>query len=85
VPPPEPRRDKTWIDALVRAHRWRRLDSGQAKSLTDVAEQEGIPPAFGHERERSRRNSRSSGKSSPWRLGIQAPVADSPGERKEYP
>jgi hypothetical protein len=42
VPPPEPRRDKTWIDALVRAHRWRRLESGQAKSLTDVAEQEGI-------------------------------------------
>jgi hypothetical protein len=33
--------------ALVRAHRWRRrIESGQAKSITDLAEQEGVTDAY---------------------------------------
>jgi hypothetical protein len=40
---PKPRRDDTLIKALVRAHRWRRrIESGQAKSITDLAEQEDV-------------------------------------------
>jgi hypothetical protein len=32
---------------LVRAHRWRRrIESGQAKSITDLAEQEGVTDAY---------------------------------------
>jgi hypothetical protein len=47
VPPPKPRRDETIIKALVRAHRWRRrIESGQAKSITDLAEQEGVTDAY---------------------------------------
>jgi hypothetical protein len=47
VPRPKPRRDETLIKALVRAHRWRRrIESGQAKSITDLAEQEGVTVAF---------------------------------------
>jgi hypothetical protein len=43
APAPKPRRDDTLIKALVRAHRWRRrVESGQAKSITDLAEQEGV-------------------------------------------
>ena len=39
---PKPRRDDTLIKALARAHRWRlRIESGRAKSITDLAEQEG--------------------------------------------
>ena len=42
---PAPRRsapDKTLVKALVRAHRWRRrIENGRAKSITDLAEQEG--------------------------------------------
>jgi hypothetical protein len=35
------------VKALVRAHRWRRhIESGQAKSITDLAEQEGVTAAF---------------------------------------
>jgi hypothetical protein len=31
----------------VRAHRWRRtIESGQAKSITDLAEQEGVTDAY---------------------------------------
>jgi hypothetical protein len=31
------------IKALVRTHRWRRrIESGRAKSITDLAEQEGV-------------------------------------------
>jgi len=46
VPTPKPRRDETLIKALVRAHRWRRrIESGQAKSITDLAEQDGVTPA----------------------------------------
>jgi hypothetical protein len=46
-PPCKPRRDETLIKALVRAHRWRqRIESGQAKSITDLAEQEGVTDAY---------------------------------------
>jgi hypothetical protein len=32
---------------LVRAHRWRqRIESGRAKSITDLAEQEGVTNAY---------------------------------------
>jgi hypothetical protein len=35
------------VKALVRAHRWRRrIESGQAKSITDLAEQEGVTVAY---------------------------------------
>jgi ParB-like chromosome segregation protein Spo0J len=35
------------VKALVRAHRWRRrIESGQAKSITDLAEQEGVTDAY---------------------------------------
>jgi hypothetical protein len=44
---PKPRRDETLIRALVRAHRWRRrIESGQTKSITDLAEQEGVTDAY---------------------------------------
>jgi hypothetical protein len=35
------------IKALVRTHRWRRrIESGQAKPITDLAEQEGVTDAY---------------------------------------
>jgi hypothetical protein len=44
---PKPRPDETLIKALVRAHRWRRqIERGQPKSITDLAEQEGITDAY---------------------------------------
>jgi hypothetical protein len=47
APAPKPRRVGTLIKALVRAHRWRRrIESGQAKSITDLAEQEGVTDAY---------------------------------------
>jgi hypothetical protein len=47
APAPKPRRDDTLIKALVRAHRWRRqIESGRAKSITDLAEQEGVTDAY---------------------------------------
>jgi hypothetical protein len=47
APARKPRRDETLIKALVRAHRWRRkIESGRAKSVTDLAEQEGVTVAF---------------------------------------
>jgi hypothetical protein len=47
APTPKPCPDKTLIKALVRAHRWRRrIESGQAKSITDLAEQEGVTMAY---------------------------------------
>ena len=47
APTPKPRRDETLIKALVRAHRWRRkIESGQARSITDLAEQEGVTDAY---------------------------------------
>jgi len=47
VPAPKPRRDETLVRALVRAHRWRRqIESGQARSITDLAEREGVTVAY---------------------------------------
>jgi hypothetical protein len=47
IPTPKPRRDEILIKALIRAHRWRRrIESGQAKSITDLAEQEGVTDAY---------------------------------------
>jgi len=47
TPPRKPARDDTLIKALVRAHRWRRrIESGQAQSITDVAEQEDVTVAY---------------------------------------
>jgi hypothetical protein len=47
VPTSKPRRDDSLIKALVRAHRWRRrIESEQAKSITDLAEQEGVTDAY---------------------------------------
>ena len=47
APTPKPRPDETLIKALVRAHRWRRrIESGQANSITDLAEQEGVTDAY---------------------------------------
>jgi hypothetical protein len=47
APAPKPRRDETLVKALVRAHRWRRrIESGQAKSITDLAEQENVAVAY---------------------------------------
>jgi hypothetical protein len=47
VPAPKPCRDETLVKALVRAHRWRRrIESGQAKSITDLAEQESVTVAY---------------------------------------
>jgi hypothetical protein len=47
VPGCEPTRDETLVRALVKAHRWRRrIESGGAKSITDLAEQEGVTIAY---------------------------------------
>ena len=47
APAQKPRPDETLIKALVRAHRWRRkIESGHAKSVTDLAEQEGVTDAY---------------------------------------
>jgi hypothetical protein len=47
MPTPKTRPDETLIKALVRAHRWRRrIESGRAKSITDLAEQEGVTDAY---------------------------------------
>lgn len=47
VPQLKPARNKTLVKALVRAHRWRRrIESGQAKSITDLAEQENVTDAY---------------------------------------
>jgi ParB-like chromosome segregation protein Spo0J len=43
----KPNRDETMIRALVKAHRWRqRIESGRAKSITDLAAQEGVTDAY---------------------------------------
>ncbi len=45
--PAKPDRDETMIRALVKAHRWRRrIESGKAKSITDLAAQEGVTDAY---------------------------------------
>jgi hypothetical protein len=47
APVRNPSRDETLIKALVRAHRWRRrIEHGQAKSITDLADQEGLMVAY---------------------------------------
>jgi hypothetical protein len=47
VPARKPSRDETLVKALVRAHWWRRrIESGHAKSITDLAEQEGVTVAY---------------------------------------
>jgi hypothetical protein len=47
APARKPSRDETLVKALVRAHRWRRkIESGRAKSITDLAEQEGVTVAY---------------------------------------
>jgi hypothetical protein len=47
VPERRPAPDQILIKALVRAHRWRRqIESGQGKSITDLAEQEGVTDAY---------------------------------------
>ena len=47
VPARKPSRDEALVKALVRAHRWRRrIESGQAKSITDLAEQEDVTVAY---------------------------------------
>jgi hypothetical protein len=46
MPTPKPSRNETLVKALVRAHRWRRtIESGEAESITDFAEQEGVTDA----------------------------------------
>jgi hypothetical protein len=47
APERKPSRDETLVKALVRAHRWRRqIESGKAKSITDLAEHEGVTDAY---------------------------------------
>ena len=47
MPTPKPRRDGTLIRALVREHRWRRrIEDGRARSITDLAEWEGVTDAY---------------------------------------
>jgi len=47
VPERKPARDDTLIRALVKAHRWRRrIENGHARSITDLAEQEGVTDAY---------------------------------------
>ena len=47
MPTPRRRPDETLVKALVRAHRWRRrIESGRARSITDLAEQEGVTDAY---------------------------------------
>jgi hypothetical protein len=47
APARKPSRDETLVKALVRTHRWRhRIESGRAKSITDLAEQEGVTDAY---------------------------------------
>jgi hypothetical protein len=47
APARKPSRDETLVKALVRAHRWgRKIESGRAKSITDLAEQEGVTTAY---------------------------------------
>jgi hypothetical protein len=47
APPRKPARDERLGKAIVRAHRWRRrIESGRAKSITDLAEQERITVAY---------------------------------------
>jgi hypothetical protein len=43
----EPKRDDALIKVLVKAHRWRRrIESGRAKSIADLAAQKGVTDAY---------------------------------------
>ena len=45
--PVKPERDETFLRALVKAHRWRRrIESGKARSITDLAAQERVTDAY---------------------------------------
>jgi hypothetical protein len=45
--PTKPAREEILIKALICAHGWRRrIESRQAKSITDLAEQEGVTDAY---------------------------------------
>lgn len=45
--PQQPKRDETLIRAIMKAHRWRRrIESGEAKSITELAAQEGVTDAY---------------------------------------
>lgn len=47
VPERKPARGETFVEALAKAHGWRRrIDSGQAKSITGLAEQEAVTVAY---------------------------------------
>jgi hypothetical protein len=47
APARKPSPDETLTKALVRAHRWRRrIESGRAKSITDLAEQDCVTDAY---------------------------------------
>ena len=47
APTQKPSRDETLVKAFVRAHRWRRwIESNQSKSITDLAEHEGVTVAY---------------------------------------
>jgi hypothetical protein len=47
APTPKASRDEALVKALVRAHGWRRrIESGKARSITDLAEQEGVTDAY---------------------------------------
>ena len=47
APTEKSERDETLVRALVKAHRWRRrIESGGAKSITDLAAQEGVTDAY---------------------------------------
>lgn len=47
APARKPERDETMIRAIVKAHRWRRrIESGAAKSITDLAAQEAVTDAY---------------------------------------
>jgi hypothetical protein len=46
-PTPADLRHSSLIRPLIWAHRWRRrIETGQAKSITDLAEQEGVTGAY---------------------------------------
>jgi hypothetical protein len=44
---PKPAVDDTMLKLLIKAHRWRRrIESGKAKSITDLAAQENVSDAY---------------------------------------
>ena len=46
---PQPAVDDTMLKLLIKGHRWRRrIESGKARSITDLAAQEKVTIAYGH-------------------------------------